>query len=185
MKMKPALIATLVDEHYENLYRFALSLTRNEEEAADLTQQTYLYLAAKGGQIRDLAKAKSWLFTTLRREFYSMRKETGRFTAIDEKEHLEVEAPDNVEMEVLKQASEAMIMEGLSEIREVFRVPLALFYFEDFSYQEIAAILKVPSGTVMSRLYRGRAELRNWLILRLETDTTPRNIVPLRWASGE
>ena len=57
----------LVDAHYAPLYRFALSLTRNSSDAGDLTQQTFFIWAKKGEQLRDAAKAKSWLFTTLYR----------------------------------------------------------------------------------------------------------------------
>ena len=57
----------LVDRQYEPLFRFALSLTRSEADAADLTQQTFFLWASKGHQLRDRSKAKSWLFTTLYR----------------------------------------------------------------------------------------------------------------------
>ncbi|MDF1753291.1 MAG: RNA polymerase sigma factor [Verrucomicrobiales bacterium] len=183
--MQPAVIATLVEEHYQNLYRFALSLTRNEMEAADLTQQTYLKLAKKGGQIQDITKAKSWLFTTLRREFYALRKQTDRYTSLEDEEQLETEAPDNVEFEILKKANSAMVMEALNQIPEVYRVPLALFYFEDFSYQEIARILDVKEGTVMSRLYRGKSELRNWLVNNVDSDALPTNIALLQQTPGK
>src|SRR5260370_15889803 len=59
----------LVDAHYAALYRFALSLAKNEMDAADLTQQTFYIWAEKGRDLRDPGKAKSWLFTTLYREF--------------------------------------------------------------------------------------------------------------------
>lgn len=59
MKLNQSILASIVDEHYGNLYRFALSLTRNEAEAADLTQQTYYRLATKGGQIREAGTVKS------------------------------------------------------------------------------------------------------------------------------
>lgn len=59
----------LVDAHYVPLYRFALSLARNGAAAGDLVQQTFFIWATKGESLRDSAKAKSWLFTTLYREF--------------------------------------------------------------------------------------------------------------------
>src|ERR1043165_8893852 len=63
------MFTALVDEHYQTLYRFALSLTRSESDASDLTQQTFLIWANKGHQLREAAKAKFWLFRTLHRSF--------------------------------------------------------------------------------------------------------------------
>src|SRR5262249_58296061 len=72
----------LVDQQYAPLFRFALSLARSEAEAADLTQQTFFLWAAKGHQLRDRSKAKSWLFTTLYREFLNRRRPQVRFPQI-------------------------------------------------------------------------------------------------------
>jgi RNA polymerase sigma-70 factor, ECF subfamily len=62
-------LEAIVSEHYANLYRFGLALAKNESEAADLTQETFLILAKHKEQIREPETIKSWLFTTLRREF--------------------------------------------------------------------------------------------------------------------
>src|SRR3954454_18545332 len=68
----------IVSEQYAALFRFALSLTRTESDACDLTQQTFYLWATKGHQLRDLSKVKSWLFTTLHRTFLlSRRKQRG------------------------------------------------------------------------------------------------------------
>src|SRR5204862_7625065 len=73
----------LVDRQYAPLYRFALSLSKSEAGAADLTQQTFFLWAAKGHQLRDRSKAKSWLFTTLYREFLNRRRHVVRFLNIE------------------------------------------------------------------------------------------------------
>jgi len=176
MKLSPAVLEHLVDEHYANLYRFALSLARDETEAADLTQQTYYRLASRGGQIRDMRKAKSWLFTTLRREFLSQRRRTGRFTSIDEDGAPE---PEAIEEDAVRSADASLVMDALGGVREVFREPLALFYLEDLTYREISEILEVPIGTVMSRLSRGKRELRGRLSEASERNGRPGNVVPL------
>src|SRR6516164_10867009 len=69
----------LVTRHYGPLYQFAFSLTRDEAEACDLTQQTFCIWAAKGHQLRDVTKVKTWLFTTLHREFLGSRRRHSRF----------------------------------------------------------------------------------------------------------
>lgn len=179
MKLSHAVVDRLVSEHYANLYRFALSLTGIEAEASDLTQQAYFQLATKGGQIRDLSKAKSWLFTTLHREFLALRRHTGRFATLEELDH-EPETHAEIEPEAVRRADARIVVETLNRIPEIFRVPLALFYLEDLSYREIAEFLNVPMGTVMSRLSRGKRELRLALSRALVTDSDPANVVPFK-----
>src|SRR5258707_15401724 len=69
---------SLVTLYYGSLYQFAFSLTRTEAEACDLTQQTFYVWAKKGHQLREASKAKSWLFTTLHREFLQSRRRATR-----------------------------------------------------------------------------------------------------------
>jgi RNA polymerase sigma-70 factor (ECF subfamily) len=148
----------VVTEHYAMLYRFALSLTRNEAESLDLTQQTFYIWATKGGQLRDASKLKSWLCTTLYREFLGDRRHAQRFPQVDIS-LVEAELPP-VEAEAVGKMDAALVMEALLEVDEIHRAPLMLFYIEDRSYQEIAEIVGVAPGTVMSRLARGKQQLR-------------------------
>jgi RNA polymerase sigma-70 factor (ECF subfamily) len=155
----------LVDRQYAPLFRFALSLTRSETEAADLTQQTFFLWAAKGHQLRDRSKAKSWLFTTLYREFLGRRRHDIRFPQV---ELDEVRAEDMSTLPNVNALDSATVLQALREVEEPFRAPLTLFYLEQFSYQEIADLLEVPIGTVMSRLSRGKALLRQRLVQKHE-----------------
>jgi RNA polymerase sigma-70 factor, ECF subfamily len=155
----------LVDQQYAPLFRFALSLAKSETEAADLTQQTFFLWATKGHQLRERSKAKSWLFTTLYREFLGRRRREVRFPEV-ELDDLHEEA-----MSILPNVNSfdsASVLEALREVEELFRAPLTLFYLEQFSYREIADVLEVPIGTVMSRLSRGKALLRQRLLSREE-----------------
>ncbi len=148
----------IVLAHYEGLYRFALSLARSESDAADLVQQTFAIYATKGHQIREAAKIKSWLFTTLRREFLGQRRRAERFTD----EPPDDDTPD-LAPEKLDALDGAAVLEALGQLPLEYREPLALFYLEDFTYQEIAAHLGIPIGTVMSRLSRAKSRLRTLL----------------------
>lgn len=149
----------LVDAHYAPLYRFALSLTKNSSDACDLTQQTFFVWARKSDQLREADKAKSWLFTTLYREFLRGRRRAGRMTALEDLPPGESDpaAPD---VDVVTGMDAGLVVEALQEVDETYRVPLTLFYLEDLSYKEIAETLEVPIGTVMSRLSRGKTQLR-------------------------
>ncbi len=148
----------LVDAHYESLYRFAVSLAHSEADARDLVQDTYARLAQKGSQLKSLSKAKSWLFTTLYRAYIDTHRHQVRHPQVD-LESAELELP--VSQPVAGEHLDAtMVQDALSKVDEVFRVPLILFYLDQHSYLEIAEILNIPPGTVMSRISRGRAALR-------------------------
>ena len=155
----------LVDRQYAPLFRFALSLSKSETEAADLTQQTFFLWAAKGHQLRDRTKAKSWLFTALYREFLGRRRHEVRFPKIELEEVREEEMSILPNVNVLDATT---VLEALREVEEPFRAPLTLFYLEQLSYQEIADVLEIPIGTVMSRLSRGKALLRQRLLSKDE-----------------
>jgi RNA polymerase sigma-70 factor (ECF subfamily) len=155
----------LVDQQYAPLFRFALSLAKSETEAADLTQQTFFLWASKGHQLRDRSKAKSWLFTTLYREFLGRCRHEVRFPKVELDEVREEEMSILPTVDALDSAT---VLQALREVEEPFRAPLTLFYLEQFSYHEIADVLDVPIGTVMSRLSRGKAQLRQRLLSQEE-----------------
>lgn len=157
--ISPEAFVRLVDAHYAALYRFALSLARNAADAGDLTQQTFFIWATKGQSLRDVSKAKTWLFTTLYREFLRLRRRDGRHTAIEDLPENEQDVPD-VDADTIGRMDAQLVLEALQEVAETFREPLTLFYLQDLSYLEIAEVLEVPIGTVMSRLSRGKAQLR-------------------------
>lgn len=153
----------LVDAHYTALFRFALSLTKNSSDAGDLTQQTFFIWAKQGHALREAAKAKSWLFTTLYREFLRGRRRAERVTALEDLGPVEAD-PAAPEVDVVGGMDAGLVVEALQEVDEVYRAPLTLFYLQEFSYKEIAEMLEVPIGTVMSRLSRGKAQLRTALV---------------------
>jgi RNA polymerase sigma factor (sigma-70 family) len=176
--VRPIDFNELVDRHYAALFRFALSLAKNGSDAADLTQQTFYLWAAKGHQLRDLAKVKSWLFTTLYREYLSTYRHSTKFP------HVEIDGVAHempgVAPSIFNDVDGNTVVAALAQVDEVFRAPFSLFYLEEHSYQEIADVLDVPIGTVMSRLSRGKAQLRQ-LLLDARADATGK-IVPIRAA---
>jgi RNA polymerase sigma-70 factor (ECF subfamily) len=151
----------LVASYYGPLYQFAFSLTRDEADACDLVQQTFCIWANKGHQLRDAAKVKTWLFTTLHREFLGTRRKQGRFP------HVELDAAaaelPSVPPATVNRLDTAQMLRALAQLDEIFQAPVALFYLQDCSYNEIADILEVPLGTVKSRLTRGLARLHQLL----------------------
>jgi RNA polymerase sigma-70 factor (ECF subfamily) len=151
----------VVEDHHAALYRFALSLSRNDADAADLVQQTFYVWAKKGHQLGDIRKAKSWLFTTLHREFMARRRRQRRFPQLDLSEVEEdllncaPTVPDQLDWDVLASS--------LAKVEPAFQSCVVLFYLEDYSYNEIAHVLDIPLGTVKSRIARGVARLHRLL----------------------
>lgn len=151
----------IVREHYEPLFRFAISLTRSESDAQDLVQHAFYIWATKGHQLRDFSKVKTWLFTTLHRTYLEAQRKKTRFphhNLEDVSVELPVLAPES-----FRQADYSQVLSALTRVDEVYQGAVALFYLEDCSYKEIATILEVPIGTVRSRLARGIAQLREIL----------------------
>jgi RNA polymerase sigma factor (sigma-70 family) len=149
---------SLVERFYQPLYRFALALARDESRAADLTQQTFLQWAKKGQTLRDPSKAKTWLFTTLYREYLGLKRKEARHPSVE----LQPASPElpTVDPVTIARLEAQELLDALGELEETFRVPLVLFYLQELSYAEIAQLLQVPVGTVMSRLARGKEKLR-------------------------
>jgi RNA polymerase sigma-70 factor (ECF subfamily) len=127
-------------------------------DAEDLTQETFCTAQARLAQLREPASARAWLCTILRHHYLKSLRAGPALLAesldsvVDLAAAGEDEFPDDVDPEALQQA--------LRELPEAFRSAIILFYFEEFSYRDIAEQLGVPLGTVMSRLARGKAHLR-------------------------
>lgn len=153
-------VQRLVDEHYAALYRYAYRLTGTADEAGDLTQETYCKAQAQLGQLRDRDRAKAWLFSILRNAYlHRVRADKHhRQVPLDCVGDLPDDSPDTVS-EIEPQA----LQTALNDLPESFRTPLILFYFEEFSYRDIAEQMELPIGTVMSRLARAKGYLRERL----------------------
>lgn len=161
----------LVREHHAALYRFALSMTRHEADAADHVQETFLRWATHGHQLGDPTRVKAWLFTTLHREVLHRRRRLARFPqpALDAVEsELPVIPPPRPDA-----FDTAAVLAALARVDDTFRPAVALFYLDECSQAEIAEILAVPLGTVKSRIARGVAQLQHLLARDLAVSRAP------------
>ncbi len=157
----------IVNKHYKKIYYMALSMAKNEPDAADLTQETFRKWAVKHSTIKDSSKVKSWLYTTLYRNFIDKKRDENRMRAIEPEElhnQMPTHNPNHAE-----RIDSKIIRETLLSMEEHFRLPLSLFYLEDYSYKEISDVLKIPIGTVMSRLSRGKEILHRKLSVKFDT----------------
>ncbi len=152
----------IVREHYQPLFKFALSLTREETDAWDLTQQTFYVWATKGHQLRDRSKVKTWLFTTLRRAFLVARKKQSKYSH-DESEEVLLQLP-TVPPELAQHPDYFNVLPALAKVDSIYQAAVALYYLKNYSYKDITAALGLPLGTVKSRISRGIAQLRQLLL---------------------
>ena len=150
-------INRLIDAHYEAIYRYAYRLSGSAADAEDLTQDAFSKALARLSQLRDPERAKSWLFRILRNGYLHKVRDDKRHRLIplDAVGDLPERPPEE-----LPDIDPARLQQALNKLEEAFRTPIILFYFEEFSYRDIAEQMDLPIGTVMSRLARGKAHLR-------------------------
>ncbi|MST34559.1 sigma-70 family RNA polymerase sigma factor [Acidimicrobiaceae bacterium USS-CC1] len=159
-----------------SLYTAALRMTRNPSDAEDLVQETYLKAYRAFGGFQEGTNLKAWLYKILTNTFinsYRSRKRRPEQTELDEVEDLylyrrlggleAVSASRSAEEEVLEHFTDGDVKAAVESLPEQFRMAVLLADVEGFSYKEIAEILDVPIGTVMSRLHRGRKALQKAL----------------------
>ena len=162
MTTSSALVRGLIDAHYDSLYRYAYRLSGSVADAEDLTQEAFGKAITRAGQLRDPAKAKGWLFRILRNIYLHRVRDVKRHRTVplDSIGDLAADCPTPPDLAI----DPARLQAVLNELDESFRTPLILFYFEEFSYKDIAEQMDVPIGTIMSRLARAKAHLRDKLV---------------------
>ena len=150
--------------YIDSLYGTALRLTRRPADAEDLVQDTYLKAFRASAQFERGTNLKAWLFTILHNTFRNMRRHDGRnpievdSDVVEQAEDLA--AQDHSPEQLLTRATlDADLQAALDALPEAFRQAVWLRDVEEFSYAEIADMLQVPIGTVMSRISRGRRML--------------------------
>lgn len=157
-------LSGLVERHYAELYRYARRLSGSQADAEDLVQEAFLTLQAKGGQVRDPAARRAWLFRVVRNAYLQRVRSpahaaTGRLSDDLLRDLCD---PASLEPEALDFDGEAL-QQALLQLPEEYRSALLLHYFRGLACREIAQQLRVPLGTVLSRISRGKAALRGLL----------------------
>ena len=162
--------------YMDPLYSAALRMTRNPADAEDLVQETFLRAYRGFGGFKDGTNLKAWLYKILTNTFintYRAKKRRPEETEFDGVEDFSLygrlggleaaNAGRTPETEVLEGMPDEVVKEALESLPEQFRMAVLLADVEGFSYKEIADIMEVPIGTVMSRLHRGRKQLQKRL----------------------
>jgi RNA polymerase sigma-70 factor (ECF subfamily) len=171
-----AKFSELAMEYMPSLYTAALRMTRNPSDAEDLVQETYLKAYRAFNSFQEGTNLKAWLYRILTNTYinsYRAKKRRPEETDVDDLENFYLYrhlgglagavAGRSAEDQVLDHFTETEVKEAIEALPEQFRMAVLLGDVEGFSYKEIAEILDVPIGTVMSRLHRGRRALQKRL----------------------
>jgi RNA polymerase sigma-70 factor, ECF subfamily len=164
------------EEFMGSLYSAALRMTRNPSDAEDLVQETYLKAYRAYDSFKAGTNLKAWLYRILTNTFINAYRARRRHPEETELEDVEdfylfhrlggleaAEAGRSAEDEVLESMTDEEVKRAIESLPEAFRMAVLLADVEGFSYKEIAEIMDVPIGTVMSRLHRGRRALQKAL----------------------
>jgi RNA polymerase sigma-70 factor (ECF subfamily) len=157
--------------HLDAAFNYARWLTRNDAEAEDVVQDACVRAMRFFSSLRD-DNARAWLFTIVRNTWYTRagrtRKEATPLTAA---EHERLDGALDPEERLLQQHTVALVRAALEQLPVDFREVIVLREIEGLSYKEIAAVIRVPIGTVMSRLARARERLAAVLTLATSVET--------------
>lgn len=173
-----AQFAEMAMEYMPNLYTAALRMTRNPADAEDLVQETYLRAYRSFAGFEEGTNLRAWLYRILTNTFinsYRAKKRRPEQTDIDDVEDLYLyrrvgalpgggEIGRSAEDELFEHFTDSEVKDAIESLPDQFRLAVLLADVEGFSYKEIADILDVPIGTVMSRLHRGRRALQKALL---------------------
>jgi RNA polymerase sigma-70 factor (ECF subfamily) len=161
-------------EHLDALYRTALRMTRNRQDAEDLVQETYLRAYRAFEQFTPGTNLRAWLFRILTNAYINRyRKATSQpaVSSLDDTEEFSLyrqlgqtgEPSDSVEAEVLDRIASEDVKRAIEDLPAPYRLAVLLADVEGLSYNEMAEAMNVKKGTVMSRLFRGRKLLQKAL----------------------
>jgi RNA polymerase sigma-70 factor, ECF subfamily len=154
---------------FESLYNFARWLAQNSNDAEDLVQETYLKALRSFGSFQPGTNFRAWIFQILRNSFLSSRSKLERRMTIDLDSDeagpqlaVDSETPETI---LMNRADSETVQRAIADLPVHYREALLLCEVEEMTYLEIAEVLSIPIGTVMSRLARARKAIRKSLVI--------------------
>ena len=163
-------------QHAPQLFSTAMRMTRNRSDAEDLVQETFIKAWRSFATYQQGTNLRAWLFRIMTNTYinkYNAQQRKPTETELDDVEELflykrlgavdQSQLSQSAEDQMLSLFTDDEVKKSLEELPEQFRIPVLMSDVEGFSYKEIAEILEIPLGTVMSRLHRGRKAMQKML----------------------
>ena len=146
-------LGTLILNSERQLYSTAKTILINDKDCADAIQETIVKAFSKIGTLRNDKYAKTWLIRILINECYTLLRKSSKLVPLEEMSEM-------AEMNADKNTDYSDLYKALNSLKEELRLPVILYYIEDFSIKEIAQILEISEGAVQKRLARARGKLK-------------------------
>lgn len=166
--------------HMKLLYNVALRYCSNAFDAEDIVQETYLMAFDKFHQLREKSKCKPWLLRILRNNFLKNYQKTKTRQKLSETDYIEFlkdsQRVENAEQQLSAAASQQMVQSAIDQLPEKYKETLLLYYMDEMLYKDIAMVLDIPIGTVMSRLTRARESLKVILLKQMDSKNNILNV---------
>lgn len=152
--------------HLDAAYNLARWFTKNEKDAEDVVQEAYLRALRHFGTFRG-GDARPWLLAIVRNTYYTWFRQNRALALddhFDDEVYLQTSEDLDPEMLLIREADNEMIRRALKMLPDEFREVIVLREFEELSYKQIAEVMEIPLGTVMSRLARARGRLKQLIL---------------------
>jgi RNA polymerase sigma-70 factor (ECF subfamily) len=173
IKGKTELFSVIIDRYQSKVFSTVFNYTHDHEEARDLTQEIFIKLYNNLQNYKNKASFSTWLYRIAvnRCIDWTRKKRLHTISAFNDSSDEEIDIYDTIadsgggpEELLIKQENRAYVRKVVEDLPEIYKTAIILYYFEDFSPQEISDITDIPKRTIETRLYRGK----NLLKLRLE-----------------
>lgn len=170
--------ALLVDRHKDRAMTLALRILANREEAEEAVQDAFVRAFRSLGRFRGDSEFSTWFYRILHNVAISTLRRRGKLTHVpyDDDAGIDLEEPPEDDGGLLSGVEQrqmmALVEEALEALPDRYRIVVSFFYIQDMKYDEIAAVLNLPMGTVKTLLFRGRESLRRAIAARLQHEVS-------------
>ena len=153
------LYAVIIDRYQKKLIRFAYNLIKNEERAADIVQESFIKAFINLNSFNIKKKFSSWIYRIVHNQAINLAKKYQKETPL--LENWDFKSNDDIEKDFEKKETKEKVEKCLKEIPLLYSEPLSLHYIDEKSYEEISDILRIPMGTVATRINRAKKLMKN------------------------
>lgn len=154
------LYAEIVKRYQDKLFRYARYMIRDDDKAADIVQDAFIKAYVNLQSFNTKKKFSSWIYRIVHNNTMNYIRKNKKEIRIGKQELTLSDDSDDQEEEFSKKEMNEMLSKGIDDLPIKYRSPLTLFYFDDQSYEEISDVLRLPIGTIGTRINRGRKLLK-------------------------